>query len=168
MTMKYMMIAAIAVSMAACSNETEDRMEERSDRNDRYGTPEMSGDRDQMREPIDQVNPPEDVIPFDHEIRDDSTIAPVEGATNSGTDPKLMDAERPDNMDRPQTNSSGNTVVSTTTDVNSTGTSTTPATTTTPKSTGTTASPEGSSPGSDQGTSEPMDTSNEAVPANPN
>ena len=102
------MIAALATSMMACSNGPDDRMEDRAARDTGPTTPEMSGDRDHMREPIDAVNPPEDAIPFDHEIIGDSTIAPVEGGTSSDLNSKRMDSEETGrNLDRTDRNTSG-------------------------------------------------------------
>ncbi len=178
MTMKYVMMAAVAASMVACSSGPEDRMEERSDRDNIHETPEMSGDRDQMREPIDEVNPPEDAIPFQHEIRNDSTIAPA-GDGNTNIDTKLMDAERPDNNDDRSLSApthTGNTTTGTT-EQTTTGTSTTTTEgTTTSGNTVTTSDPDQANtpttePGSTTtGTPDTMEgiPAEEAVPANPN
>ena len=172
------MMAAIAASMVACSSGPEDRMEERSDRDNIHETPEMSGDPDQMREPIDEVNPPEDAIPFQHEILDDSTIAPTgDGTTN--VDSKLMDAERPDNNDDGSLNTPtpiGNTTTGTT---EQTGTGTSTTTTEGTATSGNAVTPPDpdqettptTEPGSTTtGTPDTMEgmPAEEAVPANPN
>ena len=51
------MFAAIAGALVACSDAPDDdRMEEGPDRG--YDTPEMSGEYEEMRAPVDEVNPP--------------------------------------------------------------------------------------------------------------
>ena len=128
-------------------------MEDRADQ--RNETPEMSGDRDEMREPIDEVNPPEDVIPFQHEITDDSTIAPVEGGTHETGDEKLMDAERLEN-DRDR-NAATTTAPST---------SSAPSSTVRPETMDRDTSIEGESNGTNSSMT-PSNTRDHAVPANP-
>jgi hypothetical protein len=81
----YLMMFVSAGILYACNtgretDGTRDRspMEARNTERS-YDTPEMSGDHDAMREPIDRVHPPGDGIPYTHEIQDDSLIAPIQG-----------------------------------------------------------------------------------------
>ncbi len=99
--MKYAMMALAACFLFACNEGPDnDRMEDRSRTMDAqnqertYDSPEMSGEYDEMRQPVDQVNPPEDMVPFTHEIRNDSVIAPIEGGDGSyHTGSKTLDTE---------------------------------------------------------------------------
>lgn len=86
--MKYLIMAVAAGAFIACNEGPADRMEDPSDRIDQertYETPEMSGDHDEMREPIEEVHPPADALPIDAEIRNDSLIVPDEGMRESSS-----------------------------------------------------------------------------------
>jgi hypothetical protein len=81
--MKYIMMAIAAGAFIACNEGPNNDRMETAPRDDHrgqermYDTPEMSGDYDEMRRPIDEVHPPGDVIPENHTIVDDSVIVPT-------------------------------------------------------------------------------------------
>ncbi len=86
--MKYAALALAAGVLFACNEGPDnDTMEERSDRQERkYDTPEMSGEYNEMRQPIEEVHPRVDALPIDGEIRNDSLIVPDDAMTRSGRD----------------------------------------------------------------------------------
>jgi hypothetical protein len=98
--MKYLLMAVAAGTMIACNESPDD---------DRMGSPQRDVDQgqqridgspdlrdvDERRRHADEMNRPEDVVPFDHEIRNDSLITPTDRPENSS---KLFENEMPANM----------------------------------------------------------------------
>jgi hypothetical protein len=89
--MKYIMMAIAAGAFIACNEGPNNDRMETAPRNDHpgqermYDTPEMSGEYDEMRRPVDEVHPPGDVIPENHKIVGDSVIVPIDAHHQQGT-----------------------------------------------------------------------------------